>query len=490
MSDEKKEVSRRAFLKYAAAGVIGLAVGGVIGYLSKPAEVAKETITQYSTIIKTTTVEKTVTASLPQSTTVVTTTITQSPSPTTTPAKPKVDISGEEVVYFTYAGPWNEPRIADAKIFEEKTGCKVKYVAEVPWAAFRDQCVTKLSAGSSEFDIVDVSSWWLPGFVKAGWLEPLNTFIEDPNIVDPELLDIDDFPKSILDGLTIEGKLYGLPWYVGFEVYAYRQDLFEKENLSPPKKMEDFVTIAETLTSDGMYGFSTPMSQSTYGLRPWIGFFQGYGGRFFDEKMRPQINSRAAIKAFELMLELKKYAPPGCLSYNDWGSTVTDICQGRAATVIVNEYYTSWFDNPEKSKFVGKIETRGDTPFKTQTDVLGAGISKFSKHKLAAYKYIEWYTSAEYQKIYVMKSGLNIVCRSSLLEDPEIVKHFRSFPACKYALEKNSVAMPLIHEWSEISDILARYVSKVYVGELDPEVAVEKAQEEVDEIMRRAGYYE
>ena len=55
---EEKKVSRRDYLKYTGAAIGGLVVGGALGYLAKPAEVIKETVTAPG-------VEKTVTVTAP-----------------------------------------------------------------------------------------------------------------------------------------------------------------------------------------------------------------------------------------------------------------------------------------------------------------------------------------------------------------------------------------------------------------------------------------
>ncbi|MEM3122404.1 MAG: hypothetical protein QXH60_03115, partial [Candidatus Pacearchaeota archaeon] len=55
---EEKKINRRDYLKYTGAAIGGLVVGGALGYLAKPAEVVKETITAPG-------VEKTVTVTAP-----------------------------------------------------------------------------------------------------------------------------------------------------------------------------------------------------------------------------------------------------------------------------------------------------------------------------------------------------------------------------------------------------------------------------------------
>ncbi|MEM3130905.1 MAG: substrate-binding domain-containing protein, partial [Nitrososphaerota archaeon] len=60
MSEKKEEkIKRRDYLKYTGAAIGGLVVGGALGYLAKPAEVVKETVTAPA-IEKTVTFERTI----------------------------------------------------------------------------------------------------------------------------------------------------------------------------------------------------------------------------------------------------------------------------------------------------------------------------------------------------------------------------------------------------------------------------------------------
>jgi ribose transport system substrate-binding protein len=74
-SGEEKKVDRRGALRIIGGAVAGLVVGGVIGYLAKPAEVVEKTITQTTTVTG------------PATTVTVTKTVTLTPTPTV--AKPK-----------------------------------------------------------------------------------------------------------------------------------------------------------------------------------------------------------------------------------------------------------------------------------------------------------------------------------------------------------------------------------------------------------------
>ena len=100
---------------------------------------------------------------------------------------------------------------------------------------------------------------FMPEFIGGGYLEPLDSLIEN----DPPEGWPDDFPDSLLRyQKDADGKIYGLPWWDGPVMFYYRKDLFEnpqeKENfqkeygyeLNPPMTWKEFLDIAQFFTRD------------------------------------------------------------------------------------------------------------------------------------------------------------------------------------------------------------------------------------------------
>ncbi len=58
----------------------------------------------------------------------------------------------------------------------------------------------------------------------------------------------DQYVESTIKALTVDGKLYGLPYNTNARVLLYRKDLFEKFGLEVPKTWEEYVKVASVIT--------------------------------------------------------------------------------------------------------------------------------------------------------------------------------------------------------------------------------------------------
>jgi len=69
----------------------------------------------------------------------------------------------------------------------------------------------------------------------------------------------DQFVKSTVDALTVDGKIYGIPYNTNARVLLYRKDLLKEYGLEVPKTWSDLVKVASTITEKTgkkVYGFT------------------------------------------------------------------------------------------------------------------------------------------------------------------------------------------------------------------------------------------
>jgi len=59
-----------------------------------------------------------------------------------------------------------------------------------------------------------------------------------------------NFPKSLTEPLTIDGKIYSVPEALSTRLMYYRTDLYEKAGFSePPKTWDDFVKVMQAVNA-------------------------------------------------------------------------------------------------------------------------------------------------------------------------------------------------------------------------------------------------
>src|SRR6202012_1714693 len=114
----------------------------------------------------------------------------------------------------------------------------------------RQRATTDITTNSGQFDVVAIGTYETPLWGKRGWLMPMTNLPLD--------YDLDDVVKTARDGLSYDGQLYALPFYVESSMTFYRKDLFQAAGLNMPDQptYEQIKQFADTLTdkSKGQYG--------------------------------------------------------------------------------------------------------------------------------------------------------------------------------------------------------------------------------------------
>ncbi len=134
-----------------------------------------------------------------------------------------------------------------ANFEQENPGVKVKWV-DVPWADMQSKILTAVSANTAP-DVVNLN----PDFAaqlagRNAWL-PLDEKI--PNDVRQQYL-----PK-IWQANMLNGKTFGIPWYLTTSVAIYNTDLLEQAGvMQPPQTYEEMAAIAKQVKEKtGKYAF-------------------------------------------------------------------------------------------------------------------------------------------------------------------------------------------------------------------------------------------
>ena len=206
----------------------------------------------------------------------------------------------------------------------------------------REKTTTDAATHGGQYDVVTIGPLEAPIWGRRGWLLP----IEDK--LSPDY-DLHDLLKPIRDGASYKSKIYALPFYAESSLTYYRKDLFRQAGLTMPaqptyKDVERFAAAINNPAKD-VYGVCLRGKPGWGENMAYIStVVNTFGGRWFDEAWRPQLNSREWHDAVAFYVNLlQRYGPPGSSS-NGFNESLTLFENGRCgmwidATVAAGTLY-------------------------------------------------------------------------------------------------------------------------------------------------------
>ena len=220
----------------------------------------------------------------------------------------------------------------------------------------------------------------------------------------------------------------------------------------------------------------------------FVEILEGFGGFWVNpETLEVGLDKPEAIQAVEFLKSTidKGISPPGVPTYQE--EETRRLFQSGDVVFLRNWPYVWPLANEESSKIKGKfgIKPMVHASGKTSGACLGGwglGISKTSKHPEEAWRAIQYLTSAEAQRPYIIETGY-LPSRKELFTDPEIVSKYSHYPQLLEVAE-STVLRPPIAQYAQVSDILQRYLSAALTNSrLTPEKAMKSAADETRAVL-------
>ncbi|MGQ9622107.1 MAG: extracellular solute-binding protein [Candidatus Caldatribacteriaceae bacterium] len=353
-----------------------------------------------------------------------------------------------------------------------------------------------LTSGAGSFD---VTTWDLmtAGAIAPGMLD-LEAFAkEHPELVDPKFDDEDFIPTAKYVYGYWKDKRIGYPFYGAAMFFFYRKDLFndpalqEKfkahygRNLAVPKTWQEAKEVARFFTkkfnpdSPTEYGIALMFPRTHTLFYMYLNFFGPYRrspegiakfgkvdldwGDYFTAQGEPAFDSEEGVKALQDMIDLMQYAPDPLGS--DYGETLEAFGKGMVAMVPQwTACLASWKESPNLQPFEDKVGVAvmpGGTPV---SGGWGLGINVASKNKEAAFRFIQYATSKEGDKIQWLKYRIGPT-RKSVVEDSEVLADSPWLKEAYVPSLDGASHRPRIPEEPRLEDILVGTLSEVLLGQ-------------------------
>ncbi|MBD2069212.1 ABC transporter substrate-binding protein [Leptolyngbya sp. FACHB-671] len=336
--------------------------------------------------------------------------------------------------------------------------------------------------GDSPYDLVLADITWIPKFAAANWLLPLSDQISEE--------ELSAFLPADIEGSRYEGELYRVPMRSDVGVLYYRTDLLEEAGLEPPDTFEELIEVSQQLKQGDIdWGYVWQGAQYEGLSADFVEVLAGFGGFWVNpETQEVGLDQPEAIAAAEFLRNTvtERVSPPGVTNYQE--VETLRVFQNGNSAFMRNWPYAFPEVNQEGSPINGKVGIR---PMVSSAEGEGGaclggwgfGISASSPHPEEAWRVIEFMTSEEAQKLFVMEYGY-VPSRVNLFTDPEIVGRYGHYPQLLEIAEQ-AVLRPPVPQYTQVSDILQRYLSSAISGQISPERAMERAAGETRRLLGR-----
>ena len=186
----------------------------------------------------------------------------------------------ESITYSGWLGTYDKNADLIEQIknkFKEKTGANLKIVDTAFDKALNQATVTTMAGNPA--DAIHLIAGWVPAVQGIGGLEPLDDYFSKEKL--------DTIPQALRDAVTVDGKLYALPWVPGPIHPHYNRRLMEQAGWDPdnypqtwPELLELIQKICALPDKDGgkIYGAALRTSQNPNSAQWSIPILYGHGG--------------------------------------------------------------------------------------------------------------------------------------------------------------------------------------------------------------------
>ncbi|MER6616524.1 extracellular solute-binding protein [Streptomyces xantholiticus] len=183
-------------------------------------------------------------------------------------------------------------------------------------------------------DLIEYGNTDTAGYVKDGGLADVTAEFGAWD----EAKDTDPTAKQ---SVTVGGKIYGAPLFVGVRALYYRTDVFKDLGIEAPRTQDELITAAKKIhkAKPDLYGLAVGGAY-TYGAMPFI---WAHGGELAEESggsYTSAIDSAAAqkgIKAYTSLFGDDNCPAAKCASMGG-NATVTAFASGKAAMAIGGDF--------------------------------------------------------------------------------------------------------------------------------------------------------
>ena len=337
----------------------------------------------------------------------------------------------------------------------------------------------------SAYDIVSFDSVWAGEYGAAGVLHPLNDWIA----ASAATIRPDDFLEIAYAQARYKDRQLGLPIQPHPELLWVRRDLFDKSGLKPPTTTDELLAAARRFTkpAQGQYGLCWNGQRGQALGQQMAHFYAAFGQPLLDARGRPSLNTARGIAAAQFAKSLLPYSPPDVLNMA-WDQRPTRFAQGGCVMTYEWAARSYLVEEDASSQVAGHVayEAAPHAPGVKPVTSIGTwslGIpANIGARRDVAWQFLAWLTSSEIQR-WLAQNGNGGMPRYSVMRDPALAKRYPAFATVARLGSSHQLAdwmRPAVPQWSALCDILGSVYHDMLRGQLSPEQAAERAQQQAE----------
>jgi multiple sugar transport system substrate-binding protein len=350
-----------------------------------------------------------------------------------------------------------------------------------------DKLRTQFQAGGEDLDVILGDVIWTAELAASGWVSDLSDRF-------PESTRQEFLPGSV-EAITFDGKAYAMPWYTDTGLLYYRKDLLKRSGYDgPPKTWGELTQMTRKVLgeSDTRLGFVFQGDQYEGGVCNGCEYIWGNSGNVLDpeDPTKVLIDSPQAIAglATERAMITEGTSPEAVAVYQE-DESAGAFLNGDAIFLRNWPYIYALVGTSDYPKLrtdqvgVSELPSADGSPGNGTVGDQPLYISATSKYPEAAWKFIEFLTAPEQQKLRAIE-GSYLPTRTVLYDDPEIQDSVPVVPLAREALQ-HTRPRPVSPYYSDMSLEMQEQFNASLVGDTTPEEAARTLKEELENFIRQ-----
>lgn len=354
-------------------------------------------------------------------------------------------------------------------------------VQALPLTAAHEKLLTAF-AGDALPDLGQLGNTWLPELATLGALEPLQARVDASPAIDA-----DDYFQGIWDTNAMDGRLYGVPWYIDTRLLFYRTDLLAAAGFDAPAR--DWAGWSRQLAAvkqhakPGDYAILLPLNE--FELLVNLGVQQA-DPLLRDDASRGNFESAGFRRAFAYYVDMYRngWAPP--MSDTQISNVWDEFANGFYAFYVTGPWNVGEFKRRLPASMQGKWMTAPLPGPDGPGAAIGGGSSlvmfRASRHKDEVWQLIEFLSRPEQQqRLHALCGDLpprRSAWQGSALAGEAYATAFRD------QLER-VVAAPKVPEWERIAQEIRYAAERTVRGGQSIDASLAELDARVDAILAK-----